>query len=160
MSHLDSQRQPCYYASSNAGSGNDKAAARNQQMSNKNETILKLVAELKASAIDGLSIDISEKPDGSVSVVFHQSSEEIDLDPPTEINCFGSKYWKDKDGLLHRDGDLPAAIYADGSKYYYKNGNCHRDGDLPAVIFKNKYEYWLDGKHILTVKHKDGIVEI
>jgi len=25
---LDSQRQPCYHASSNAGSGNDKAAAR------------------------------------------------------------------------------------------------------------------------------------
>ena len=125
-----------------------------------NELTLKIIAELKALAVDGLSIDISEKTDGSVSVVFHQSSEEIDLDPPTEINCFGSKYWKDKDGLLHRDGDLPAAIYADGSKYYYKNGNCHRDGDLPAVIFKNKYEYWLDGKHILTVKHKDGIVEI
>jgi len=197
-----------------------------------NELTLKIIAELKALAVDGLSIDISEKTDGSVSVVFHQSSEEIDLDPPTEINCFGSKYWKDKDGLLHRDGDLPAAIYADGSKYYYKNGNCHRDGDLPAIehadgtkcyykngnchrdgdlpaiehadgtkcyykngkchrdgdlpaieyangerdyykngkphrdgnkpaiIRKNRYEYCLDGKLILIVKHKNGVVEI
>jgi len=152
--------------------------------SNKNETILKLVAELKASAIDGLSIDISEKPDGSVSVVFRQPSAENDLDLPTEIDCNGHKLWKNKDGQIHRDGDLPAVIYADGTKSYYKNGNCHRDGDLPAiewidgtkkffkdgklhrdngkpaVIFKNKYEYWLDGKRILTVKHKDGIVEI
>ena len=173
-----------------------------------NDSILKLVNELKASANNGLSIDISEKPDGSVSVVFRQPLAENDLDPPTEIDCFGNKYWKNKKGKFHRDGDLPAVIYVDGnkdyytggnlhregdkpaiefgngSKVYYKNGKLHRDGDLPAfehadgdrkfykdgklhregnkpaIITKDKYEYWIDGKHILTVKHNDGVVEI
>ena len=129
-------------------------------MSSQNETILKLVAELKASAIDGISINVSEKPDGSVSVVFHQSSTEIDLDLPTEIGCYGTKYWRNKKGNLHRDGDLPAVIYADGTKSYYKNGNCHREGGKPAMITKKRYEYWIDGKHILTVNHKNGVVEV
>jgi len=163
MSHLDSQRQPCYYASSNAGSGNDKAAARNQQMSNKNETILKLVAELKASAIDGLSIDISEKPDGSVSVIFRQPSAENDLDLPTEIDCNGHKLWKNKDGQIHRDGDLPAIEYADGEKRYYKDGQLHRDGDLPAVESTNgQKEYYKNGKRhrdgdLPAIEHADGV---
>ena len=153
-------------------------------MSSQNETILKLVAELKASAIDGISINVSEKPDGSVSVVFCRPSAENVLDPPTEIDCVGNKFWKNKGGLRHRDGDLPAVIYADGSKVYYKNGKLHRDGDLPAIehadgtkyYYKNdlfhrdggkpavisqyKYQYWLDGKLILTVNHKNGVVEI
>jgi len=35
---------------------------------------------------------------------------------------------------LHRDGDLPAEIYANGSMYWYNNGLLHRDGDLPAIV--------------------------
>lgn len=39
-----------------------------------------------------------------------------------------------KDGLYHRDGDMPAMIFHDGSRSWYKNGKLHRDRDLPAVI--------------------------
>ena len=121
-------------------------------MSSQNETILKLVAELKASAIDGLSIDISEKPDGSVSVVFCQPSAEIDLDLPTEIWDSDAKVWKNKNGQIHRDGDLPAFERANGDKFYYKEGKLHRDGDLPAIEYAcGDKEYCKNGK-----LHRDG----
>jgi hypothetical protein len=46
---------------------------------------------------------------------------------------FGAQIWY-KNGVEHRDGDLPAVISADGSaKYYCYDGYCHRDGDLPAI---------------------------
>jgi hypothetical protein len=38
-----------------------------------------------------------------------------------------------KNGLLHRDEDLPAIEYANGEKHYYKNGFLHRDFNLPAI---------------------------
>lgn len=47
----------------------------------------------------------------------------------------------------HRDGDLPAIEYKDGTKIWYKNGVKHRDGDLPAVIFPDGHqEWWVNGK--------------
>lgn len=112
--------------------------------------------------------------------------EEKDLDPPTKIDEKGTKSWKDKDGNLHRDGDKPALIWFDGRcdhyKHgmihrdgdlpacyspngekpicYYKNGKLHRDGNKPAVIREDSYEYWVNGKHILMVKHENGVVEV
>ena len=41
-----------------------------------------------------------------------------------------------KNGVLHRDGDLPAVISALGDLEYWKNGKRHRDNG-PAVIRKN-----------------------
>jgi hypothetical protein len=49
--------------------------------------------------------------------------------------------WYNKNGELHRDNDLPAIIYTNGSKGWYKNGNLHREDDLPAMI-GNGEEYW------------------
>ena len=37
--------------------------------------------------------------------------------------------------IFHRDDDLPAVIYVDSGKCWYKNGKIHRDGDNPAVDF-------------------------
>jgi hypothetical protein len=37
-------------------------------------------------------------------------------------------------GVLHRDNDLPAKIWGDGSQCWYKNGQLHRDTDLPAIL--------------------------
>ena len=55
-------------------------------------------------------------------------------------------------GVIHRDGDEPAIIYANGDRVYYVNGKLHRDGDQPAVIFSNgSVEYWFDGK-----LHREG----
>jgi len=41
----------------------------------------------------------------------------------------GLRSWY-KDRKLHRDGDLPAVIWLDGSQTWYKDGEVHRDGDL------------------------------
>lgn len=48
-------------------------------------------------------------------------------------HMIGAQIWY-KNGSIHRDGDLPAVITADGSMVFYCNdGICHRDGDLPAM---------------------------
>ena len=67
------------------------------------------------------------------------------------------KYWGNteyyKNGVLHRDGDLPAVISARGDLEYYKNGRRHRDNG-PAVIRKNGVCSWYkNGVHIETCKN-------
>ena len=53
-----------------------------------------------------------------------------------------------KNGLLHRDNDLPAIIDHIGNKEWYYNGVLHRDNDLPAVITYNGYKAWyVNGKN-------------
>jgi hypothetical protein len=54
----------------------------------------------------------------------------------------GSLVWY-KNGLLHRDGDLPAFISSGGTLGWYKNGKYHRDGDKPAWIWPNGTLVWL-----------------
>ncbi len=39
----------------------------------------------------------------------------------------------DKNGLSHRDNDLPAIEYDNGIKCWYQNGKLHRENDLPAI---------------------------
>lgn len=52
-----------------------------------------------------------------------------------------------RDGILHRDGDKPALIYANGRVVYFKDDKRHRDGDLPAVIHSNgSIGYWRNGE--------------
>lgn len=52
-------------------------------------------------------------------------------------------YYKDKYcTILHRDNDLPAIIYDDGTKVWCQNGRRHRDNDLPAVIYDNGDQAW------------------
>jgi hypothetical protein len=53
----------------------------------------------------------------------------------------GDQYWY-KNGVIHRDHDLPAVIYSNGSQYWYQNGLIHRDNDLPAIIFVSGTEHW------------------
>lgn len=45
------------------------------------------------------------------------------------------------EGNLHRTGDLPAVIYPDGKREYYKYGRMHRDNG-PAMITANGDQYW------------------
>jgi hypothetical protein len=61
---------------------------------------------------------------------------------PTEINEDGDCYWRNKHGQLHRDGDQPASIWADGTKMWYQNGDLHHDGDQPAIIWTNGTREW------------------
>jgi hypothetical protein len=47
---------------------------------------------------------------------------------------------------LHSTDDQPAVIYADGSKWWYRDGAVHRDSG-PAVVHANGVEeYWQNGK--------------
>ncbi len=46
----------------------------------------------------------------------------------------------------HRFDDLPAIIYANGTRNWYYNGKIHRDGDLPAVIYANGCQEYYKGK--------------
>jgi hypothetical protein len=68
-----------------------------------------------------------------------------DNDLPAAISL-RSKCWY-KNGLLHRDNDLPAVTSPNGYQGWYKNGEFHRDNDLPAVIYPNGTQIWcINGK--------------
>lgn len=55
--------------------------------------------------------------------------------------------WMDWNWNKHRDGDLPAIEYHDGTKIWYKHGLKHRDNNLPAVVFEDGHqEWWVNGK--------------
>ncbi len=74
-----------------------------------------------------------------------------DGDLPAIEYADGSKAWY-QNGLLHRDGDQPAIEDADGSKWWYQNGRYHRDGDLPAIEWADgQKERWVNG-----LLHRDG----
>jgi hypothetical protein len=55
--------------------------------------------------------------------------------------------------LLHRDGDRPAIDDGDIYEKWYKNGVLHRDGELPAVLSKRNIfsEWWTNGQLIRRV---------
>ncbi len=58
------------------------------------------------------------------------------------VNARGDVEWRLKDGSLHRDGDLPAVEWADGTKFWFQNGQVSRDGGLPAVEWAGGVKSW------------------
>ena len=64
-----------------------------------------------------------------------------DDDLPAVIDAYGYQAWY-KHGKRHRDGDLPAVLCADGSMQWWKEGTIHRDGDLPACIYADGCQKW------------------
>lgn len=52
------------------------------------------------------------------------------------VDCW---YYK---GKLHREGDLPALIYEDGSRMWYFHGMLHRENDLPAIEYSGGSKEW------------------
>lgn len=46
-----------------------------------------------------------------------------------------------KDGVLHRENDLPAIQWYDGSYEWYENGQRHRN-NAPAVIYLDGRQGW------------------
>jgi hypothetical protein len=52
-------------------------------------------------------------------------------------------------GKIHRDNDLPAIEWIDGSKSWYINGKLHREDNKPAVEHSDGWKYWwVDGHFI------------
>jgi hypothetical protein len=87
--------------------------------------------------------------EGVDNVLILHINEKTNFLPPRfygfSINPNHTKYYY-KNSVLHRDGDLPAIEWEDGSKAYYKNSLMHRDNDLPAFVHINgSKEYWKDG---------------
>lgn len=60
-----------------------------------------------------------------------------------------NSWWKN--GLKHRDGDLPAVVWSDGDEEWWVNGKRHRENDLPAVCWNTVKEWWKNGRC-----HRDG----
>lgn len=58
---------------------------------------------------------------------------------------------RDRDGLglMHSFDDEPAVVYADGTKWWYREGQVHRDGDKPAIEWWNGTKEWFfhDKRH-------------
>ena len=61
--------------------------------------------------------------------------ERLRNQPPTKIDKDGTLHWFDTEGRLHRDFDLPAVIYKNGSMLWYQHGQIHREHDHPAIIW-------------------------
>ena len=60
--------------------------------------------------------------------------------------CYGIE-WRDDDGDLHRDNDLPASVFTNGDQEWFSHGFRHRGGGLPAVVYIDSlYVWWENGK--------------
>ena len=55
-------------------------------------------------------------------------------------------------GKQHRDDDLPAVIWSDGSLEWYQYGRRHRDNDQPAFIHKDGRQEWYQ----YGLRHRDN----
>ena len=58
------------------------------------------------------------------------------------IDSRGNKFWFDELGNYHRENDLPAVEYTDGTKFWYQNGLRHRKDGLPALEYYWGDKYW------------------
>ena len=60
-------------------------------------------------------------------------------------NFIQFKYWKNEEGLAHRE-DGPAYEYVSGARKWYKNGLLHRE-DGPALVWGDGFhEYYLNNE--------------
>lgn len=75
---------------------------------------------------------------------------------PDDVDSKGNKFWYDKEGRGHRDGDQPAAIYADGSKFWLKHGRQHRESDKPAEIDADGTKKWYKDGEPYTPEVKEA----
>ena len=64
-----------------------------------------------------------------------------------------TREYRNAEGLLHRDNDLPAIYAYGGYKAWMVNGKRHREGGLPAVEWSDGggKEWWVNGQ-----RHRDG----
>lgn len=85
-----------------------------------------------------------------LAVIYYSGLIDI-LDTPTEINGNGTKMWRNKEGKLHRDNDLPAVVINSGGGrlLWFQNGKLHRDNG-PAAIYEGGEEWYKNGS-----RHRD-----
>ena len=61
-----------------------------------------------------------------------------------EIDAQGIHRWY-KDDKLHRDDDLPAVIYPDGTMYWYQYDRDHRENGPADMYADGSIYWWLNG---------------
>jgi hypothetical protein len=61
-----------------------------------------------------------------------------------ETDNYGTKIWRNENGMLHRNNDLPTIECATGDKEWYINGKRHRLGGLPAIEYANGEKHWYE----------------
>lgn len=64
----------------------------------------------------------------------------------------GTIEYKNAKGELHNIDDMPAIIYKDTHKHWFKNGKCHRDNDKPAIVNDYGYQAWYQN----SKRHRDN----
>ena len=86
--------------------------------------------------------------------------EEEQLGPILEqpqIDEFGTEIWRNKDGKLHRDNNLPAMIFKDRNKLFYKNGELHRLNGPAIEYIDGTKKYWIEGVQLTEDEFKDSM---
>jgi hypothetical protein len=53
--------------------------------------------------------------------------------------------YKDENGKIHRDDDLPAIEFSYGEKHWMYRGELHREGDKPASITPTEEQWYIHG---------------
>jgi hypothetical protein len=66
----------------------------------------------------------------------------------------GKEYIITKNGL-HREGDLPARVFSDGSMEWHQNGIYYRENDKPTSINAHGCQFWQNSKMIISGYHRD-----
>jgi len=79
-------------------------------------------------------------------------------DKPAFIGADGNKEWG-KNDKLHRVGDKPAVVYANGSKEWWKDGKLHREGDKPAVVWADGTKQWFKNDKLHSVGDKPAFID-
>lgn len=64
----------------------------------------------------------------------------------------GNVYYRDASGKTHRDNDLPAVMYTEGTQKWFKHGMPHRDNDLPAAMYADGTLQWYSHGEL----HREG----
>ena len=76
------------------------------------------------------------------------NKKEIVEESICKIDKYGNKEWYNLKGELHRENDLPAIEWVNGTKRWYINDKLHRENDKPAVEnVGGKYWYINDLVH-------------
>ena len=98
-----------------------------------------------------LDLPASEYLTGGTKFWFKNGLRHRDNDLPAYEHYDGTKMWH-RNGLRHRDNDLPATVWWDGTKHWFKNGKQHRDNDLPAEENADGTKAWYrDGVRYLPL---------
>ena len=58
----------------------------------------------------------------------------------------GNKFWYNDKGEFHREGDLPAVEFSNGTKYWVLNGCLHRENGPAVEHADGRCEWWVDGE--------------